>query len=572
MAADRPDGTASDSGTTDSSPTTASSTEAAPPAETTPAADATESGSTAGSPATATTTTTTESHHDDEALLHKLGYAQVLYREMGGFSNFAISFTIISILSGCLNSYYIAWNNGGPIAITWGWLLVGVFCVLISMAMGEIASAMPTAGALYYWASKLGGPAWGWFTGWFNLIGQIAVTAAIDYGGALFITPTLSYMTDGAIGTDTVTTFVVFTVIMIAHLLVNLFGVGFLGWLNSFSAWWHMIGVLVIVAVLIAIPEHHQSIGFVFGETINNSGFSDSSFWFVFGIGLLMAQYTVTGYDASAHMSEETRQASRTAAIGMIMSVVASVIFGFILLVAITFAATDVEGTTGALANALIFIWTNALPKFWAILILLIAAVAQLFCGVASVTAASRMMFAFSRDRAVPFSDTWRKVAKNRVPVNAVIAIVVLSWVLMLPTLINGAIGYLVGTSIAVIGLYIAFGLPILLRLLAGDRFEPGAWSLGKHYKWIGWVSVIWIAIITILFLAPVTPAGVPGDPDFNWEVVNYAPLTVGGALILFGGWYLLSAKNWFTGPVREAGSESELESIEHQLEVEAAK
>jgi amino acid transporter len=582
MAADRPDGTASDSGTTDSSPTTTGSTEAAPPAETTPAAGATAatpaaSSTTGTATATATaaptaTATAEPKHHDDEALLHKLGYAQVLYREMGGFSNFAISFTIISILSGCLNSYYIAWNNGGPIAITWGWLLVGVFCVLISMAMGEIASAMPTAGALYYWASKLGGPAWGWFTGWFNLIGQIAVTAAIDYGGALFITPTLSYMTDGAIGTDTVTTFVVFTVIMIAHLLVNLFGVGILGWLNSFSAWWHMIGVLIIVAVLIAIPEQHQSIGFVFGQAINNSGFSESSFWFVFGIGLLMAQYTITGYDASAHMSEETRQASRTAAIGMIMSVVVSVIFGFILLVAITFAATDVDGTTAALANAVIYIWTTALPKFWAILILLIAAVAQLFCGVASVTAASRMMFAFSRDRAVPFSRTWRKVSKNRVPVNAVIAIVVLSWALMLPTLLNGAIGYLVGTSIAVIGLYIAFGLPILLRLLAGDRFEPGAWSLGKHYKWIGWLSVIWIAIITILFLAPVTPAGVPGDPDFNWEVVNYAPLTVGGALILFGGWYLLSAKNWFTGPVREAGSEEELASIEEQLEVEAAK
>jgi amino acid transporter len=585
MAADSPEGT------TGESPATPASTEAAPPAETkpaaapaaTPAATAAETPAATPAASSATTATATAdapatpaatgaSQHDDEALLHKLGYAQVLYREMGGFSNFAISFTIISILSGCLNSYYIAWNNGGPIAITWGWLLVGVFCVLISMSMGEIASAMPTAGALYYWASKLGGPAWGWFTGWFNLIGQIAVTAAIDYGGALFITPTLSYITDGAIGTDTVTTFVVFTVIMIAHLLVNLFGVGILGWLNSFSAWWHMIGVLVIVAVLIAIPEQHQSIGFVFGETINNSGFSDSSFWFVFGIGLLMAQYTVTGYDASAHMSEETRQASRTAAIGMIMSVVASVVFGFILLVAITFAATDVQGTTDALANALIYIWTTALPKFWAILILLIAAVAQLFCGVASVTAASRMMFAFSRDRAVPFSQTWRKVAKNRVPVNAVIAICVLSWALMLPTLLNGAIGYLVGTSIAVIGLYIAFGLPILLRLLKGDDFEPGAWSLGKHYKWIGWVSVVWIAIITILFLAPVTPAGIPGDPDFNWEVVNYAPLTVGGALILFGGWYLLSAKKWFTGPVREAGSEDELESIEHQLEVEAAK
>jgi len=118
--------------------------------------------------------------NDDEAILHRLGYAQVLYREMGGFANFAISFTIISILAGCLTSYYIAFNYGGPVAITWGWLLVGAFCVLVAMAMGEIASAMPTAGALYFWASKLGGPSWGWFTGWFNLVGQIAVTAAID--------------------------------------------------------------------------------------------------------------------------------------------------------------------------------------------------------------------------------------------------------------------------------------------------------------------------------------------------------------------------------------------------------
>ena len=131
-------------------------------------------------------------HHADEALLHRLGYAQVLYREMGGFSNFAISFTIISILAGCLTSYFIAFNNGGPVAITWGWLIIGAFSILVSMALGEIASAMPTAGALYYWSSKLGSPAWGWFTGWFNLVGQISVTAAIDYGAATFTTALLN--------------------------------------------------------------------------------------------------------------------------------------------------------------------------------------------------------------------------------------------------------------------------------------------------------------------------------------------------------------------------------------------
>ncbi|HVA32132.1 MAG TPA: amino acid permease, partial [Gaiellaceae bacterium] len=127
-------------------------------------------------------------YDDDERTLHKLGYAQILYREMGGFSNFAISFTIISILAGCLTSYFIAFNDGGPVAVTWGWLIVGFFVILVALGMGEVASAMPTAGAIYYWSSKLGSPAWGWFTGWFNLIGQIGVTAAIDYGAAVFWT------------------------------------------------------------------------------------------------------------------------------------------------------------------------------------------------------------------------------------------------------------------------------------------------------------------------------------------------------------------------------------------------
>src|SRR5207342_3774468 len=125
---------------------------------------------------------------EDEQLLHKLGYAQELFRAMGGFRNFAISFTIISILAGCLTSYTIGFEHGGPVAVTWGWLLVGLMSTIIALGMAEIASAYPTAGGLYYWASKLGSPGWGWATGWFNLIGQVAVTAAIGYGLSTFAT------------------------------------------------------------------------------------------------------------------------------------------------------------------------------------------------------------------------------------------------------------------------------------------------------------------------------------------------------------------------------------------------
>jgi len=516
------------------------------------------------------TTPSTGGHHasEDERTLHKLGYAQELFRAMGGFQNFAISFTIISILAGCLTSYYIAFQWGGPVAVTWGWLLVGAFCTIVSLAMGEIASTFPTAGGLYYWASKLGSPAWGWFTGWFNLIGQIAVTAAIGYGLAIFATSLLNLLFDYPNTTGYI--FLTYSIVMAVALLVNMFAVQITAGLNTISAWWHMAGVAFIVLVLIVVPDDHQSAGYVFGETINNSGFSGSGFGdlmflYVFGIGLLMAQYTITGFDASAHMAEETRQASRTAAIGMVMSVVVSVIFGFFLLLAVTFAIPDTQGVIDAGGYAVTYIWETSMSTRWAEILLTVAVVAQMFCLTASVTSASRMMYAFSRDRAVPGHTIWRRISSQRVPVYAVAAIGTLSWALMIPTLWNAVVGYLVGTSIAVIGLYIAFGIPVYLRWRAGAAFERGAWHLGERYKWIDPLALAWITLICILFILPIAPAGVPWDDAFDWNVVNYAPLTVGGAFLLFGGWYALSAKKWFKGPVRQ-GSEEELERIEAGL------
>ena len=507
---------------------------------------------------------------DDERLLHRLGYAQELFRGMGGFQNFAISFTIISILAGCLTSYYIAFNNGGPIAISWGWLLVGAMSTVVALAMAEIASVYPTAGGLYYWSSKLGGPAWGWFTGWFNLVGQIAVTAAIGYGLAIFLTTLLNFWFDYPNTKEW--TLLVYAIVMVGAVILNLFKVSITALLNTVSAYWHMIGVVFIVLVLIVVPDHHKSFSYVFTHTINNSGFSGTNFgvfmfWYVFGQGLLMSQYTITGFDASAHMAEETNKASRMAAVGMYMSVVVSVVFGWILLLAVTFAIPGADKPVlDAVGSAVINIWQTAMSQTWAEALLFICCVAQFFCLTASVTSASRMMFAFSRDGAVPGHRLWRRIAPNRVPYLAVIAIGVLSFALMIPTYWNAYTGYLVGTSIAVIGLYIAFILPVILRYRQRDNWEPGAWSLGRHYKWIDPLAILWVAFISILFLLPFAPGGVPfkSDPGWNWDVVNYAPATVGGALILFGGWYLISARHWFKGPVRQ-GSEEELERLEAQ-------
>jgi amino acid transporter len=505
----------------------------------------------------------------DEVLLHYLGYRQVLHRKMGTFSNFAISFSIISVVAaGCVTTYYQALNNGGPVAIVWGWVLVSVFTTLVAMAMAEIASAMPTAGALYFWASRLGGPAWGWFTGWFNLVGQISVTAGIDYGGGVVTTALLNLLFPDLVNTESSTIFIVFTVIVALHILLNLLDINILSLLNSLAALWGMVGVGLIVLVLAIVP-HHQSVSFVFTETLNNSGFSGDGigFWYVFGLGLLMSAWTITGYDASAHVSEETQNASRSVAQGMVAAVVVSGIFGFFLLLAITFAIPDVQGTLDAGVDAIPYIFNTALNEQWTAFLLFIVMVGQLFCGTSSLQAASRMMFAFSRDGAVPGSRVWRKVSRSRAPINAVIGVGVLSWLIMVPSLFI-QVAYVVATSIAVIGLSIAFGLPIFLRIRAGSSFQRGAWSLGGHYRWISPLAVGWIALVCVLFLLPVSPQGVPGAEDFDWELVNYAPLTVGGALILFGGWYLLSARHWFTGPVRETGSDLSLAEIEQELRV----
>jgi len=524
---------------------------------------------------------------EDERLLHKLGYAQELFRAMGGFRNFAISFTIISILAGCLTSYWVAFERGGPVAITYGWLIVGLFSTIIALSMAEIASAYPTAGGLYYWASKLGSPGWGWATGWFNLIGQVAVTAAIGYGLATFATVLANYwfaytthMDDWFGASANASIYIMYAILLLAACLVNVLNVAITSGLNQISAYWHMVGVVIIVGVLIVVPDNHQSFSYVFSETVNNSGFggagdnfSNLSFWFVFGLGLLLSQYTITGFDASAHTAEETQNASRGAAVGMYMSVVVSVIFGWILLLAVTFQLPSTQfGIDLGLDVGYIvpFSWAASMSQNWAELLLFICVVAQFFCVTASITSASRMMFAFSRDRAVPGHTLWRRVRPNRVPVYSVFGIAFFAAVLMIPAVANYFIGYAVGTAIAVIGLYIAFIIPVYLRWRLGDSWdEPRAWSLGRHYKWLNPISIAWVALITILFVFPLYDVGLPWDPSpFSWEFTNYTILWFAGIGLVFGGWWVLSARKWFKGPVR-MGTEEELERMEEERAAE---
>jgi amino acid transporter len=410
--------------------------------------------------------------------------------------------------------------------------------------MAEVCSAYPTAGALYWWAAALAKrnkPAWAWFVGWFNFMGEVAVTAAIDFGAAITTSAFLGLTFDMEV--TKLRTFLIFLVIIVVHGLLNTFGVNLVRLLSDVSAWWHLVGVAFIVVVLAFVPDHHTSVHDVFFQVKNETGFSfaGAGFYAVL-LGLLMAQYTYTGYDASAHVAEETHDASRAAPRGIVLSVVVSVVAGFVLLFAITWSIQNYEAertTELGLPPAQIFI--DAVGHNMGTFLLFICMVAQWFCGMASVTANSRMTYAFSRDGALPGSRLWKQVnPRTGTPTNSIWLCVVIAAILVLPSLWN-ITAYAAATSIAVIGLYIAYVAPVFLRRRNPD-FVPGPWNLGKWSAPVGWIAIVWVVIICVLFILPT--AGPIAAANFNYTIVAVA-IVVGAATI----WWFASARKWFTGP-----------------------
>ncbi len=504
--------------------------------------------------------------NDDEKLLAKLGYKQELSRSWSGFSNFAISFSIISILAGCFTTFGQAWNNGGPVAISWGWPIISLFILIIGFTLSELVSAYPTSGGIYWWASKMGGPAAGFFTGWLNLIGLLAVTASVAYGCATFTDLTLGTLSSSYADSYSLTrVFVIFLIVLAIAAVLNIFSGHLMAIINNISVWWHVAGAAIVVGILAFVPDVHQSLDFVFTERVNNSGYAEGAlnngtYWFlVLPLGFLLTQYTITGFDASAHLSEETQAASEGAAKGIWRSIAYSAIGGWIILLAFLFAVQDKDAVTAG-GGGVDVIFGQALPQSWHVMVLAISSAGQLFCTIACLTSASRMTFAFSRDGAIPGSRIWSKVSASKVPANAVMFVAVIGALITLPALVEVNLGtedaplivpvaFYAVVSIAVIGLYLAFLIPIWLRWRMGDAFEPGSWTNGSKYKWMNLIAVAEIAIISVYFILPFTPAAVPWNEGFEWKFVNYAPILTGGTLILLTVWWHASAKKWFTGP-----------------------
>jgi len=498
----------------------------------------------------------------DKEVLHRFGYAQQLLRDMGGFSNFAISFSIISILTGAVTLYGVGLNAGGPVVMGIGWPLVTLFVLFVAAALAELASAIPTSGALYHWASFLGGPTLGWMTAWLNLIGLIAAIAGIDYGCAQFVVPLLGLPETSA------NFMLIFGILLLSHAILNHVGIRTVARLNDFSAFYHVAGVAIVVLAL-AFFARKQPFSWLFTKTFTTV--ADKPYWFAFLGGLLQAQWTYTGYDASAHTIEETKNARVSAPWGIYLSVAISGLFGYLMLALVTLAIKDLDATAAA-TTPFIYIFKQALGGGFADIVLWIVTLAMWFCGLSCVTSTSRMVFAFARDHGLPLSRHLAGVSRRfRTPSAAVWLASVLAFLLV--CLIFGTVQasrcqtwikpfefstvYQAVTGISTIGLYLSYGIPLLLKLWAIRRGvwterANGPWNLGNWTVPVNVIALVWIAFITVLFVLP---------PN---ELTGFIFAGTFAAMMVF---YLARVRGKFHGPVPQARSQEALLTIEAELE-----
>jgi amino acid transporter len=423
--------------------------------------------------------------------LNKLGYVQELLREMGGFSSFAISFSVISILTGATQLYGYGLQHGGPLQMTLGWMLVSVFTLCVALAMAELSSSYPTAGAMYHWSHILGGQTLGWFTASFNTIGQFAIMAGIDYGLAQFVIGLF-----GLPSTDLVT-ISLYSALLFSHAALNHMGIRVVAVLNDLSAWYHIVVVLLLVGwVLVKVPLQPPRFLGTFHHTDGYPRF------YSFLVGLLLAQWTLCGYDASAHVTEETVNPRKRTPWAIVLAVVVSIVAGLAMLVVVTLAIPDLAQASSFGDNAFFEILKLRLGPTAAFWIVGLVAGAMWLCGLGAMTSASRMVYAFARDHGLPFAPVWARVSpKHRSPANAIWGLAAFAMCLTLSVKLYSAV-----ISIATISLYISYGLPMVARLVkrfkGGDELV-GPWNIGKWSTMISIIAVVWIGFISVIFVLP---------------------------------------------------------------------
>lgn len=487
-----------------------------------------------------------EQHKQDTHVLHSMGYAQELARRMSGFSNFAISFSIICILAGGIGAYTVALGAAGGASIGIGWIVGSVFALVVAASMGQIASAYPTAGGLYHWSSILGGRGWGWATAWINLFGLLFVVSSVNYGVYLLLRDLILV---GMFGMDPASftgTHLIIAVglITLVQAVMNYLGIRATTILTDFSGYLiFAVSIVIILGLIFGSP-----VPFDFSRLVtfkNYTGDPGAGTWpatgslfFAFVLGLLHVCYTITGFDASAHTSEETRDAQRAVPRGMLNAVFWSGVFGWVLVAVILLAMPNVD--EGAAKGWSVFSYVldaSHMPKFLKDFISIGIVASNFLCALAGMTSLSRMLYAFARDGGIPGASKWlRQVSPTRrtpgpaIFVGALLCFV-LGWVAG-----NDANAYIILASGCAVFLYVSYIMPIGAGLLAEGKSwnKKGPFNLGVWSKSVAVLAIIGGAILAFVGFQP------------PYQLVGY--FLAGLIVVLIVIWFAFE-RNRFAGP-----------------------
>ncbi|KAJ4953134.1 hypothetical protein NE237_029966 [Protea cynaroides] len=498
-----------------------------------------------------------------EKRLNELGYKQELRREMSLLKIFAITFSSMAVFTGT-PLYGSSLLYAGPASMMWGWVVVTFFTWFIGIAMAEICSSFPTAGSLYFWAAHLAGSRWGpfasWCCAWLEIIGVVSGIGAQAYSSSQALQVIILLCTgtnkDGGYFAPPWVFLCIYIGLIVIWAGLNIFALQVIAFLDIISVWWQVIGGLLVIVMLPLVAPHTQSASYVFTHFKTSpemTGISSKPYAVI--LSVLLSHYSLFGYDTAAHLTEETKGADITGPIAILSSIGVITIFGGAYYLALTFSIQNLDylydptnETAGALVPAQI-IYDAFQGRFHhsggAIVFLFIIWGSYFFCGLSVTTSAARVVYALSRDAGVPFSSIWRQLhPKYKVPKNAVWLCAAISILIGLPILkLNVVFNAII--SISTIGWVGSYAVPIFSRLVMDEKnFKPGPFYLGRTGRPICLVAFLWICYTCSIFLLPTYY-------PITWNTFNYAPIALGLCLGLIMLWWILDARKWFKGPVK---------------------
>ncbi|KAJ6630135.1 amino acid permease [Mycena sp. CBHHK59/15] len=502
---------------------------------------------------------------DDDRELLALGYVPSFKREFSNLATISFAFSIMGLCSSIATTFNTPLTLGGPATVVWCWILGACMCFTLGASIAEIVSAFPTCGGLYTASAQLTPVKHraivGWVVGWLNILGQIAGVSSTEFGLSGMILAAVVIGNEDFVVTQGKVVGL-FAGLLVVHGLLNSVATRHLARFTTYFVFVNLGATALIIITLLATTPRSEmhAASYVFGSAgmVNQTGGWNNGLAFLFG--LLSVQWTMTDYDATAHISEEVKRAAYAAPAAIFIAVIGTGLLGWLLNIVLVLCSGDLALLPGASGSAMLQIMTLRMGKTGALVLWVFVCLTAFFVVQTALQAVSRTVFAFSRDHGLPdrgyfgYNSTWTLTPLRAIWFSTIFSI--LPGLLDLASPVAAAAIF----SLTAIALDLSYIIPIFLRRVYEHHpevnFKPGPFYMGNGL--LGWAAncacILWTLFVCVIFsfptIRPVTKLN-----------MNYASVITIGVLFLSLVWYFLDAHKHYSGPtsnIRELGATSE--------------